>query len=57
VFGVETASEVLVALAQRYAFGEVAALVGMGAGGERSSASQIRPVPRRFVQHLAEQDH
>jgi hypothetical protein len=55
---VETAHEVLVALARRYAFGEVAALVADGAGGERLTTRQAAQVQQlcAFGQRLLDLD-
>jgi hypothetical protein len=55
---VETAQEILVALARRYAFGEVAALVGAGAGGDRlrtRDAAQVQQLCA-FGQRLLDLD-
>jgi hypothetical protein len=55
---VETAHEVLVALARRYAFGEVAALVADGAGGDRLTTRQVAQVQQlcAFGQRLIDLD-
>lgn len=58
VSGVDTAHDVLIALARRYAFGEVAALVSAGAGGEAlttRTAAQVQQLCA-FGQRLLDLD-
>lgn len=58
VITVETAHEILVALVRRYSFGEVAALVAAGAGGDQLTTRQAAQVQQlcAFGQRLLDLD-